>query len=300
MVKLKKYSLPQILLVSLALCYIIVGIGCSKDSRSIDPLPKPTEDSNTNSNNPYVTKFFSFNPAPGQFINTTVGNDDAAKSILGNDEGLVSLGAWGGNVVYGFDHTVMDDDGPDILVVGNAMATFAEPGIVWVMKDENGNGKPDDTWYELAGPETGKTGYVRNYSVTYTRPTPANGDVSWTDNQGNSGSVLVNQFHTQNYYPDKITANTYILTGTLLPATNINATNATFITSAPFGNGYCDNLVGGDTVDIANAIDAQGNKVVLKGIDFIKIQTGIQFNMGWLGEQSTEVSAIADIRLLKK
>jgi hypothetical protein len=29
------------------------------------------------------------------------------------------------------------------------------------------------------------------------------------------------------------------------------------------------------------------------------IQTVIQYNMKWLGEQSTEVSAIADISLLK-
>ncbi|WP_447641458.1 MULTISPECIES: hypothetical protein [Chitinophagaceae] len=273
---------------------ILLIYGCSKEN-SVDTIVTPTTDSNA-----YVTRFFEFNPAPGQFVNTSLGDDSMAKAILGSDQGLLSLGAWGGYVVYGFDHTVLDQDGPDILVVGNALATFAEPGIVWGMRDENSNGKPDDTWYELAGSETGRDGYIRNYSVTYSRPQAANGDVSWKDNQGNSGKVLVNQYHTQNYYPDNIKADSYTLTGTLLPSSGIDMTNPAFILSIPFAYGYCDNTVGGDSVDIAHAIDAQGNTVQLKGIDFIKIQTGVLANMGWLGELSTEVSAIADIRLLKK
>lgn len=254
----------------------------------------------TATSNAYVTSFFAFNPAPGQFINTSISSDSAAKAILGNSQGLLSLGAWGGYVVYGFDHTVIDSAGADLLVAGNALPTFAEPGVVWVMADSNRNGKPDDTWYELAGSETGKSGYIRNYSVTYVRPSPSNADVRWQDNQGNSGFVLTNAFHTQDYYPDNITADSYTLQGILLPSTNIDTTNPTYILSHPFTNGYCDNKVGGDSVDIADAIDAQGNKVTLKGIDFIKIQTGILFNMGWLGEQSTEVSAIADLHLLNK
>lgn len=254
----------------------------------------------TSTSNAYVTDFFEFSPAPGQFINTSLSSDSTAKTILGNDQGLLSLGAWGGYVVYGFDHTVMDSAGADLLVVGNALTQFAEPGVVWVMADVNGNGKPDDTWYELAGSETGKPGYIRNYQVTYQRPNPSNAEVPWQDNQGNSGFILVNQFHTQDYYPDNITSDTYTLKGTLLPSTNIDTTTATYILSYPFTNGYCDNKVGGDSVDIADAIDSVDKKVALKGIDFVKIQTGILFNMGWLGEQSTEVSAIADLHLLNK
>ena len=251
----------------------------------------------TSASNQWVTKFFEYNPAPGQFLNTTLADSAAAAAVVGNSQGLVSLGAFGGYVVYGFDHTVIDTAGPDLIVIGNAFAQFAEPGVVWVMQDQNGNGKPDDTWYELAGSETGRPGYVRNYSVTYSRPSPANGNVPWTDNKGNSGFVLTNIYNTQDYYPDDLKANSYTLTGTLLPSTNIDTTDPTYIISTSFGYGYCDNSAGGDYVDISTAIDSTGRHVTLKGIDFVKIQTGILFNMGWLGEQSTEVTGIADVSL---
>ena len=61
----------------------------------------------TSASNAYVTTFFEYHPAPGQFINTPLANDSDAKTILGNAQGLLTLGAWGGYVVYGFDHTVL-------------------------------------------------------------------------------------------------------------------------------------------------------------------------------------------------
>jgi len=254
----------------------------------------------TEKSNPYVTQVFEFMPAPGQFINTSLANESAGKAILGGQSNMICLGAWGGYVVLGFDHTVVNQPGKeDVMVYGNAFNNFAEPGVIWVMQDENGNGKPDDTWYEVAGSEFNKTGYKRAYSVTYTRPTPATADVPWKDNLGNSGVVKTNVFHKQSYFPEWVKGNEYTLTGTLLPSTNINDSNPSYITSPQFAWGYADNTPGGDKIDIANAIDIKGNKVVLKGIDFIKIQTGIQYNMGWLGEQSTEVTGVADISLLK-
>ena len=104
----------------------------------------------TDESNIYVTTLFEYKPAPGQFINKAPGNHESAEGILGG-KGMVTLGAWGGYIVLGFDHTVVNSDGEDIIIYGNAMNTFSEPGIVHVMQDENGNGRPDDTWYELAG-----------------------------------------------------------------------------------------------------------------------------------------------------
>ncbi|MNF03871.1 hypothetical protein D3C80_2032740 [compost metagenome] len=66
------------------------------------------------------------------------------------------------------------------------------------------------------------------------------------------------------------------------------------------GTGYADNKPGGDRLDIANAIDKDGKKVVLKGIDFVKVQTGIMADLTIFGELSTEVGGIADISLIKK
>ena len=254
----------------------------------------------TDGSNMYVTTLFEYLPAPGQFINKAPGNHASARGILGG-RGMVTLGAWGGSIVLGFDHTVINQtDKKDIIIYGNPNQSFAEPGIVWVMEYENGNGKPDDTWYEIAGSEFGKEGYIRNYSVTYTRPKPATEEVAWKDNQGNTGVVATNIYHKQAYFPEWVEGDTYSLTGSILPSTNIDMSNPSYITSAPFEYGYADNKVGGDEIDIADAVDKDGKKVNLKGVDFIKIQTGIQANMGWLGELSTEVLGVADISLIKK
>ena len=40
------------------------------------------------------------------------------------------------------------------------------------MQDINGNGQPDDEWYELKGSETGIDGTIQDYEVTYYRPAP--------------------------------------------------------------------------------------------------------------------------------
>jgi hypothetical protein len=250
----------------------------------------------TITSNRYVTNFFEYAPAAGQFINEGGwGNQESGKSIVGKQATPgVSLGAFGGYAVYGFDHTVINQpEKEDIMLYGNPQPTFAEPGVVWVMQDENGNGKPDDTWYELAGSEFGKEGYVRDYSVTYIRPTPPSLSVAWKDNKGKTG-IVKQSFHRLNHYPLWITTDEFTRTGTLLPSTGIKGTS-----SAPFAFGYADNTANGDKIDIANAIDKAGKKVALKGIDFIKIQTGIMADLGILGELSTEVTGIADISLIK-
>ncbi|RRN77789.1 hypothetical protein EIM50_17810 [Pseudoxanthomonas sp. SGD-10] len=201
--------------------------------------------------------------------------------------------------MLGFDHTVANQlDKEDIIIYNNAMSHIAEPGIVYVMKDENANGVADDIWYEIAGSEFNKPGYEKEYSVTYSRPETVDSDVIWTDSKGSSGVVKVNTFHKQSYYPEWISADTYTLKGTLLPSTGIDLSNQSYAKSSPFAYGYADNTPGGDKIDIAEAVDMNGNKVNLSGVDFIKIQTGIQANLGWLGELSTEVLGVADLSLI--
>ncbi len=87
------------------------------------------------------------------------------------------------------------------------------------MQDVNGNGLPDDEWYELKGSETGNGSTIQDYEVTYYRPASARSNVYWTDNLGNSGSVDYNSYHQQSsYYPLWMNQESYTLTGTrLLP-----------------------------------------------------------------------------------
>ncbi|SDZ82931.1 hypothetical protein SAMN05192529_102190 [Arachidicoccus rhizosphaerae] len=298
--KKMKWSI-KVATVAVCICTLAVS-SCSKSDSVSDTEDEQLIRPVTDSSSAYVDTVFSFTPAPGQFVNTDYADINTVSKITENK--TISLGAWGGQIVLGFDHTVINNEGNDLLILGNAAATSAEPGIVWVSYDANRNGLPDDTWYELKGSAYGAEGYERNYKVTYFNPGDGNttSDIMWVDNHNDTGYVKLNVYHKQSYFPAWITASSYTLEGSKLPDTNIDMSNPTYIKSLPFEFGYVDNIAtaaGGDSLDISNAIDADGNAIALKGIDFIKIQTGIMKDMGWLGELSTEVTSVADASLLK-
>ena len=281
-------------------------------------------------------KVYEYTPAPGQFINElkTGGFDGtqttpeaaiayAEKRMSEVDRdgnpypNWVSLGGFGGYIVVGFDHSIDNSGDYDIGILGNSFSGSSEPGIVWVMQDENGNGLPDDTWYELAGSETGKAETIRNYEVTYYRPSGASMPVQWTDNQGNSGEVdYLSQFHRQEYYyPLWIEADSYTLRGTCLASRNYDASgNGSYWVNAEYDWGYADNfspvdrLTGEENTNadtnanhfkISNAIDIDGEPISLDFIDFIKVQCGVNAKSGWLGEVSTEVFGFYDYNMKK-
>lgn len=249
-------------------------------------------------------------PAPGQFINEKVSGFDNVTTMeaaceyaagrLGSNL-FVSLGSWGGYIVVKAGAAIPNTGGYDFSIAGNSFDSSNEAGIVWVMQDTNGNGLPDDTWYELRGSYYGMEGYERDYSVTYFRPDGA-GDVRWKDSRGEEGVVKwMGQFHAQNYYPGWVTADSYTLKGTRLPSLVYQDEAGVWI-NPPFGWGYADNSgedseiipIGGKTIQknffrISDAIDASGGSVDLDGIDFIKVQTAVNGTSGVIGENSTEV-----------
>jgi hypothetical protein len=163
----------------------------------------------------YISEVIEYKPAPSQLTNSLPwGVPSSATSIVGTTTGSMSLGAFGGYVIFNFSDPVKHDPnnpfGVDFTIFGNPMSdpanqnkvTWAEQGIVSVMKDENNNGLPDDTWYELAGSDYFFSSTIKNYSVTYTNPNQdVAADVPWVDNQGNSGFILKNDIHTQPYLP---------------------------------------------------------------------------------------------------
>ncbi len=70
---------------------------------------------------PYVNKIYEFKPAPGQFINDG-GSTDLSKTELligGVGNGVVSLGGFGGYIVFGFDHPITNGSGADLGIYGN-------------------------------------------------------------------------------------------------------------------------------------------------------------------------------------
>lgn len=250
-----------------------------------------------------------YTPAPGQFINEQEtggfsGENTPEKAILYAEKRLkqglfISLGAFGGTLVAGFDHSIVNDGGFNLQITGNAHENSSEPGIVWVMQDSNGNGLPDDTWYELKGSEHDNSRTIRNYAVTYFRPRETGRPIYWADNEGNTGTIdYLGPFHGQDsYYPLWIDRDYYTLTGTRLESRNYLSQSGSWISPA-YGWGYADNHDQG-LFRISDAVKRNGNPIHLDFIDFVKVQTGVNGKSGWLGEISTEICSICDYNLIK-
>ena len=191
---------------------------------------------------PYISTVYEYCPAPGQFVNAMpeyregdtaeTMRQKAEEAIAGKMQSGVSLGAYGGYITFGFDHTVVNVPGEyDIRIDGNSFNSAAhpgvdggssEPGIIMVMFDENQNGKPDDKWYEIdKNPWYTDEAATYGYEITYHRPapdhvpTPGEGNdsaltdmtyIKWEDNRGQTDYVYKNKFHDQDYYPKWIDA----------------------------------------------------------------------------------------------
>ena len=282
----------------------------------------------------YISDVFDFRPAVGQFINEIPeyenGNtfsqmlQKAKESMVGENSTMLTLGGYGGYVVFGFDHTVPNMNGRDFKILGNAFFGNAasdprsgscEPGIVMVAYDRNKNGKPDDNeWYEIAGSEYFKNTTVKDYSITYFRPNenkaPVPGSefwqtdveyIKWQDNLGNLGFKTKNTFHAQSYYPLWLGDASYSFTGTKLMNNYYDQSGTgEYWAGKSYDFGYADNAPNNDdasNIDISWAVDKGGKYVKLPGIDFVKVYTGINQEAGWLGEVSTEVAGAYDLYL---
>ena len=263
---------------------------------------------------------YTFLPAPGQFVNedyeaSTMKEAIAYATNRLRSKGYVSLGGFGGYLIVGFDHSVENDGSYNLQIQGNSFDGSSEPGIVWVMQDENGDGEPNDTWYELKGSEYGKPETIQEYAVTYFRPKAPAMPVMWTDNQGKSGSVdYLKQFHKQDYYyPNWVETDSYTLYGTCLKSKTVE-TSPGYWHNGNFEWGYADNFssidrltdsdnhnagVNANHFKISDAVTHDGKPANLKYIDFVKVQTGVNAKAGWLGENSTEVFGVSDFNLIK-
>ena len=259
-----------------------------------------------------VATILEYTPAPGQFINGTMAGFDhvaseadalryAADRLASNN--WVSLGGWGGRIVAAFAEPVPNTGGYDLYVKGHQFDTSSEPGIVWVSQDANGDGAPNDTWYELRGSEYDNAETIRGYKITYTRPAEADAPVAWSDNTGGSGTIDRVKEHTQAYYPEWL-GEQFTFEGTRLPD-NIGKAGEKW-TMEPFAWGYADNYSASDRTGMTNrlrisdAVTADGAPANLAQVDFIMVQTGVNAKAPLIGEVSTEVSGIGCYRTVTK
>ncbi len=289
-------------------------------------------------NSPYIAHVYDYLPAPGQFVNVFPAyqpgytqadiNAQLETSLCGKANGTaVSLGSYGGYIVFGFDHPVINKHGYDVKIYGNAIQSetvpgtpggSCEPGIIMVGVDEDGDGVPSegDKWYEIKG--LNYDNCQHGFEVTYYKPDENKPRVPhaswrfitdveyvyWTSNDqvadSTSGYVWRNSFHNSNpYWPLWIEDTVLTFRGSKLPNSSIDMSggNGNNWFQPFFGEGYVDNLPNAQEpgFKIDWAIDEDGNPVELDHIDFIKVYCGQFDYCGWLGEVSTEVCGAEDL-----
>ena len=315
---------------------ILFTIHCSLFTASAQRMDDVAEHSK------YIQAVDEYCPAPGQFVNDIPEYEEGdtpeimaqkcTERIAGNysDTHLISLGGWGGYVTFHFDHSIANIPGErDFAIWGNAYQEMKnlvfggmnEAGIVMVSKDVNGNGKPDDPWYEISGScyvySAGKVDY--NYEITYYK-NPM-GDIPWTDNRGNSGTIerVYGYNHDQEYYPEWL-PDGLTFRGTRLPDNMLNLSDMVeksfstyYYVLVGFRYGYADNYYNwtdksdanswnyeGCGIDISWAVDDNRQPVHLDFVDFVRVYTGLNQKCpqpNWWGETSTEIQSAEDLHL---
>ncbi len=312
------------------LVLLFATISCGEGESPIDTdTPEPQIASK------HITKVFEYMPAVGSFVNISPLyeegdtqesiNAKVLKAIEGDTPNYITLGGYGGYVVVGFDTTIVNREGADFKVQGNAFYNIStpsgiaggsfEPAIIMVSTDSNGDGLPNDKWYEIEGSahrdakqeewynhaaaNDNDMEFVKEYEMVYYNSKSDN-VIKWRDNKGNSGVINPLSTHRNGYYPEWIEADSLLFKGSRLPQNGVDESSdgLTIFVLYGFEYGYADNAPNGDMrteIDINWAIDGNGESIYLENIDFIKIYNGVNQWNGWLGECSTEIAGITII-----
>ncbi|KIC00639.1 hypothetical protein OA88_18480 [Flavobacterium sp. JRM] len=284
----------------------------------------------TKNHNPYITAIYDFDPAPGMFANDLFKNgftkEDIMRVALGriNETSVgypLDLGGFGGSIIVGFDHTVINNAGQkDFRVYGGDLTDKGNPpapGLLFVAYDKNGNGKPDDDeWYEIIGSQHTKENTTKNFKITYHKPAIGKPVVVsgpndpfidrehiYCENNNSETYYLPRSKTKKEYYPAWTTQNTAVYEGTRLNVkfTPLRPGQTTLWNFEAPEWGYV-NAVNPD-IDIDWAVDKNGNKANLPGINFIKIVNCVSEPMGLCHQQSsmaTRFAGAADLHILKK
>ena len=233
----------------------------------------------------------------------------------------VNLGSFGGFIVFGFDHTVMNVKGLRDFRIGSPLSKTGYPGqgVVYVSFDANNNGKADDEWYEIAGSEYGKTSERRNLKIVYTRPAdlaPTEATEGWAAyaiNESETGAYCYTKAMwgtVVSYWPEWLkesaegAALTYTGCTMLSPLAKAPEDPSGWPTATTrwYDYGYACNSdpkdETGSSFDIDWARDKDGNKVNLPGVDFVKVQNATLQDLGFgYGPSCVQINCAIDLHL---
>ena len=256
----------------------------------------------------YITDVYDYVYAPGQHAQLAKAED--IQYFKGNPEKhskWLYLGGFGGYIIAGFNHDVINGEGADFEVYA-LKGSSPEPAIVYVMPDSNNDNKPNDIWYELIGNQHENS--KRNYWVKYMKPSSENANISWLDSDGKTGELIpgFNSTFSAVWWWPATSTESITFNGTRLIDVYSNVGTSTeqhwVVPTDLFTWGYAENNTGTDFIsstaanqlDISNAIDSSGKSVNLASIRFIKVQTAVFQQAGWTNEVSSEVRGAKDLR----
>ena len=266
------------------------------------------------SKSPYIATIFDYQYGPGQhasLIPSSCKGEDFIGQPWSGTKQFTSLGGWGGYIIAGFDHPVKNGTGADFAIFAQPGAG-SEPGVVFVMDDTNGDGKPNDgDWLEMKGSEYSNPETIHNYQVTYYKPNNKE-NIIWKDNKGRNGELVPVYDSSSWWWSGYGNKTEVVFSGVKLPdaykntSTQADVENWTLRTGL-FTTGYAECYNNADynyslkanLLDISDAVDNTGQKANLTSISFIKVQSGVFQIAGWLNEVSTEISGAADLSLIE-
>lgn len=280
--------------------------------------------------NPYITSIFDFAPAPGMYANdfykAGYTKADMMRTALGriNETSVgypLDLGGFGGSIVVGFDHTVVNIPGQkDFRVYGGDLTNREDPpapGLIYVAYDRNGNGKPDnDEWYEIIGSNHTKGNTIKDFKITYHKPAVgkplvvtgpndfyADHEHIYCENNQGKNYFMARPKTKKEFYPSWLSENIVAFEGIKLDVNFLPArANQTTLWNFEAPEWGYVNSVNPD-IDIDWAVDKNGKKANLPGIDFIKIVNCVSEPMGLCLQQSsmaTRFAGAADLHILEK
>ena len=235
------------------------------------------------------TKLVEYSPTFGTSVNDFAGGATTADAALANVNKAVTekgfkgygldLGFFGGAAVFAFDHTVANVPKKEDFCITMA-GGFNNHAVVYIAYDRNKNGSPDnDEWYEIVGDLEGTAAIIPDYQVNLSG-TRVDDEVlfmtstnAWTDNKGNAG------LYSYEYFPDAIykVYPTWITGDMVLKGKRISTKSPAY--DSKKGDKYLIGRGAGKNLsylfDIDWARDKAGAKVVLPGIDFVKVVSAI-------------------------
>ncbi len=278
--------------------------------------------------------------APGLFVNSSTYSVSANSAkllnfpsgggtIVPDNSSVVSLGMAGGSVTVRFDPPIENHvdniGGYDFIVFGNAYwyggnssKAWQEPGIIWVMKDEDGDGMMNDTWYLIPGSHLSSSDSAEN--ITYLADDLAE---NWWP-QGAASPLTLSSVFTLpdslfSYAGEGVISTGYadvtptLILGDMSGASGDSSTDNSIRNSEDYpeidpvyfyttpdtpGDRTIDaGSGGGDAVDIAWAVDPDTfDSVSLDEISWIKITGATTLYDAVLGDFSPEIDGITRVR----